>query len=519
MAEAGATVRVLVLEDLESDARLLDLQLRKSGLEFESNRVTSESAFLQALDGEIDVILADYGLPGVNVEHMLEAAKQLQPDTPFLIVSGSIRDELGVELMKRGADDYLLKDRLERLGQAVEHSLDRAHSRRQARASESRYVNLFEQLPVGVYRATAGGEVVDANPALLLITGFADLEAIRGVRVFDMCADLRDRAALLERLARDGIVTDFEALFTRADGVLSWMRSDVRAVLDDDGLCAGFDGLLIDIGERKRAEADVRQSLSELERMDDAKTNFLATVSHEFRTALFGIQGYSEMLSRRECAPAAVMQYAGNINHDVRRLGRLISDLLDLARMESGEEQLRIEEVDLSELITEAAGRAGAGTDRHDLKISVAAGLPRVLADRDRLAQVLANLLANAIKYSPAGGEIAITAGEHPEGVLVEVRDQGMGISADLIDGVFEPYRRSEAPGTRAIKGTGLGLPIVRHIVDLHGGRIWAESEEGAGSTLRFTLPLRAPESDSKGVPQTRGQPEAAAQRSTQIGR
>jgi signal transduction histidine kinase len=213
------------------------------------------------------------------------------------------------------------------------------------------------------------------------------------------------------------------------------------------------------------------------------------------------------------------MQYAGNINHDVRRLGRLISDLLDLARMESGEEQLRIEEVDLSELITEAAGRAGAGTDRHALEITVAAGLPRVLADRDRLAQVLANLLANAIKYSPAGGEIAITAGEYPEGVLVEVRDQGMGISADLIDGVFEPYRRSEAPGTRAIKGTGLGLPIVRHIVDLHGGRIWAESEEGAGSTLRFTLPLRVPESDSKGVPQTRGQPEAAAQRSTQIGR
>jgi PAS domain S-box-containing protein len=515
MVDAGDTLRVVVLEDMESDAKLLARRLHKGGLRFELNWVASEPAFLEALDDEVDVILADYGLPGVNLELMLAAAKVRRPDTPFLIVSGNIREELGVELMKLGADDYLLKDRLERLGQAVGQSLDRARARRQARAVESRYRNLFEQLPIGVYRATADGRVMDANPALLLITGFADLAAIRGVRVFDMCADPRDRSALLERLARDGVVIDFEVHVTRADGVLAWVRCDVRALRDDDGLPAGYDGLLIDIGERKRAEAEVRSSLAALERMDEAKTNFLATVSHEFRTALFGIQGYSEMLSNRERPPAAVMQYAGGINKDVQRLGRLISDLLDLARMESGQEQLHLEEVDLSELITEAAGRAGAGTDRHDFAISVAAGLPRVQADRDQLAQVLSNLLGNAVKYSPAGGEIAISAGEHPDGVLVEVRDQGMGISPDLIDSVFEPYQRSEAPETRAIKGTGLGLPIVRQIVALHGGRAWAESPDGAGSTFRFTLPLGSrPESHSNGTSPKRGQPETAVLRS-----
>jgi PAS domain S-box-containing protein len=489
MAEAGARLGVLLLEDLESDARLLARQLGRDGLEFDWSRVASEPAFLQALEGEVDVILADYGVPGVNVERMLAAAKDRRPDTPFLIVSGAIRDELGVELMKQGADDYLLKDRLERLCPAVALSLDRARSRRLARASESRYRDLFEQLPVGVYRATAEGHVVDANPALLRMTGFADLGAIRGVRVFDLCADLH-RPALLARLARDGHVTDFEAQFTRTDGALAWVRCDVHAVRDGGGVTTGLDGLLIDIGDRRRAQAEVARSVAELERMNDAKTNFLATVSHEFRTALFGIQGYSEMLSRRECDPPTVMLYAGNINKDVRRLGRLISDLLDLTRMESGEEQLHVEEVDLAGLIAEAAGRAGASTDRHTFAISVAPDLPPVLGDRDRLAQVLANLLSNAVTYSPAGGGIAVTAGAHAEGVLVEVRDRGMGISPDLIDDVFEAYRRSEAPGTRAIKGTGLGLPIVRHIVALHGGRVWAESEEGAGSVFRFTLPL-----------------------------
>jgi PAS domain S-box-containing protein len=372
-----------------------------------------------------------------------------------------------------------------------------------------------------------------------------------------LVVDARDRVVYANPSMRalvgpkgDSVVgTRFDRLFA-ADS--AWLRSQVRGWMSHPGQTdarlggeagdgafvtlsgaplrtGSFKGTLVivaDITRRRLAERRMESSLAaltaanaELGRMDEAKTNFLATVSHEFRTALFGIQGYSEMLGRRKCPPAAVMQYAGNINDDVRRLGRLISDLLDLARMESGHEQLRTEEVDLSELIAEAAGRAGAGTDRHDFAVSVAAGLPPVPADRDQVARVLANLLANAVKYSPAGGEIAISAGEHPEGVLVEVRDQGMGISPDLIDSVFEPYRRSEAPGTRAIQGTGLGLPIVRHIVELHGGRAWAMSEEGAGSAFRFTLPLRVPAPDTNGVTHKRGQPDAAVRRSDQIER
>jgi PAS domain S-box-containing protein len=489
MAEAGVRLRVLILEDVELDAMLLARQLHRDGLPCDWSRVATESAFLQALGGDVDIILADYGLPGVHVERVLEAAKRLRPDTPFLVVSGTIRDDLGVHLMQLGADDYLLKDRPERLGQAVVRALDRARSRRQARAIENRYRSLFEQLPIGVYHATAEGRLVQANPALLRMTGFADLESMRDVCVFDLCADPGSRSDLLERIARDGVVTDYEAPFIMAGGVLTWVRCDVHSVRDDDGRPAGLDGLLIDIGERKRAEAEVQRSLAELERIDDTKTNFLVTVSHEFRTALFGIQGYSEMLSRREYPPATVMRYAASINADTRRLGRLINDLLDLARMESGEEHLRTEEVDLAGLIAECAERARASTDQHVLAIELAPGLPRVVGDRARLAQILDYLLTNAVMYSPEGGEIAISAREHPEGVMVEVRDHGMGMSSDRIGSLFEPHRRSEAPGMRAIKGAGLGLPIVRHIVRLHGGRVSVESEEGAGTAIRFTLP------------------------------
>jgi PAS domain S-box-containing protein len=380
------------------------------------------------------------------------------------------------------------------------------------------YRVVVETMSEGILVVDARDRVVYANPSMRALVGLGG-DRVVGTRFEKLFAadhaTLRSQGRAWRRLAGQ---SDARLAGGAGDGAL--------VTLSGAPLRTGsFEGTLVivaDITRRRLAEQRLESSLEaltaayeRLEQMDDAKTNFLATVSHEFRTALFGIQGYSEMLGRREAPSATVTKYAGNINKDARRLGRLITDLLDLARMESGQERLRTEEVDLSELIAEAAGRAGASTVRHEFAISVAAGLPHVLADRDRLAQVLANLLANAVKYSPAGGEIAIGASEHPDGVLVEVRDQGMGISRDLIDAVFEPYRRSEAPGTRAIKGTGLGLPIVRHIVELHGGRTWAESEEGVGSVFRFTLPLRVPDAEPNG-PQQAG---AAVWRSIPIGR
>jgi PAS domain S-box-containing protein len=370
--------------------------------------------------------------------------------------------------------------------------------------ADAPYRAVVETMSEGVLVVGAGDRVVYANPAIRALVGPGGVHLV-GTRFDRLFA--ADQASLRSQVGA------WRTHPGEADAQLDGEAgAGALVTLSGVPLRAGsFEGTLVivaNITGRRLAERRLESSVAaltaaneQLKRMDEAKTNFLATVSHEFRTALFGIQGYSEMLSQRERPPAAVMQFAGGINKDVQRLGRLISDLLDLARMESGQEHLHTEEVDLSELITEAAGRAGAGTDRHDFAVSVAPGLPRVQADRDQLAQVLANLLGNAVKYSPAGGEITVSAGEHPDGVLVEVRDQGMGISPDLIDSVFEPYRRSEAPGAHAIKGTGLGLPIVRQIVDLHGGRTWAESQEGAGSTFRFTLPLHVR------VPVPRGSP------------
>jgi len=143
--------------------------------------------------------------------------------------------------------------------------------------------------------------------------------------------------------------------------------------------------------------------------------------------------------------------------------------------------------------VSEAVDRARATSDLHTFRVEVAADLPRIEADSDRLAQVLANLLGNAVKYAPGGGEVRVRAVPHTEGVLIEVADHGIGIPANLLEAVFEPFTRSKDHSAQAIKGTGLGLPIVQHVVRLHGGRVWAEGREGGGAILRVVLPISVP--------------------------
>jgi signal transduction histidine kinase len=185
--------------------------------------------------------------------------------------------------------------------------------------------------------------------------------------------------------------------------------------------------------------------------------------------------------------------YAGDINKDAQRLNRMINEMLDLDRLESGRMALELTKVDLNAVITEVAGGVLPGAADHPILLRLDAGLGPVTGDRDKLTQVVVNLLSNAVKYSPGGGEIVVTTRAEGPNAHVLVRDHGMGIPADGLEQVFERFARLESDATRFIQGTGLGLPIVRQIVTLHGGRVWAESTAGEGSVFQFTIPLATP--------------------------
>ena len=235
-----------------------------------------------------------------------------------------------------------------------------------------------------------------------------------------------------------------------------------------------------------------RTAVAELERLNRAKTDFVSIVSHEFRTPLTGIQGFSEMMQSEDLTPEEMREYAGDINKDARRLNRMITEMLDLDKMESGRMQLHREPVDLNAIVSDAVDHVRPNAPRHPLSLRLDPLVGEMSGDRDKLTQVMANLLNNAVKYSPNGGEIVVITRVEGNAAHVAVRDHGLGIPKGALETIFERYGRVESLATRHIQGTGLGLPIVREIVQLHGGTVWAESTVGEGSVFHVTLPRGA---------------------------
>jgi signal transduction histidine kinase len=234
------------------------------------------------------------------------------------------------------------------------------------------------------------------------------------------------------------------------------------------------------------------KAVAELERVNKVKSEFVAIVSHEFRTPLTGIQGFSEMMRDEELTVAELKEYATDINKDARRLNRLVNEMLDLSRMESGRIALSLEPLDLNAIVQEISATMQPTAPKHKFTMRLDDTLPLVMADRDKITQVVTNLANNAIKYAPKGGEIVMMTRTEANHAHLMVIDHGVGMPKDMLEHVFEPYSRVENGTTLSVNGTGLGLPIARQIVKLHGGRVWADSVEGKGSTFHCLIPVGA---------------------------
>jgi signal transduction histidine kinase len=250
--------------------------------------------------------------------------------------------------------------------------------------------------------------------------------------------------------------------------------------------------------ELEAATAELRFANSRLQELDRLKDDFMATVTHELRTPLTSIRSFSEILRDAPDTPAADRErFLGIVVKEAERLTRLIDQMLDLAKIESGSAEWRTAEVDVEEVVREAVEATGQlfRARQVSLAVSIPAATPRVRADRDRLIQVLLNLLSNAVKFSPAReGKVEVRVSEEPGALRVDVRDNGPGIGPPDHAAVFEKFRQVGDAVKGKPSGTGLGLPISRRIVEHLGGRLWVTSELGSGATFSFVLPVeRAP--------------------------
>lgn len=240
-------------------------------------------------------------------------------------------------------------------------------------------------------------------------------------------------------------------------------------------------------------EDKVARATQRLRDIDQAKSEFLSVVSHELRTPLTALQGFSELLLARDVRPDRARRYLGHVHTESQRLGRIVTDLLDLSRIESGRGlSLRREPLDLRELLERNVELFACQHPLHRFDLSVAESLTPLCGDRDAVDRMLKNLLTNAVKYSPRGGRVLVQArpaADRPGLVELAVEDDGVGIPSEALPRIFEPYVRIAHPETATAPGLGLGLSLVRALAHAHGGLVEVESLPGKGSRFRVLLP------------------------------
>jgi PAS domain S-box-containing protein len=241
----------------------------------------------------------------------------------------------------------------------------------------------------------------------------------------------------------------------------------------------------------------VLTDITALHELSEMKSEFISLVSHELRTPLQSITGFTELLRGEGWANTRVKErdeFLGIILQECHRLLVMINDLLDISKMEVGRPlSLHLTEVDLEALVGKVVLFQSYTSDRHQLKVDLTPGLPKLQADSDKVAQILTNLISNAIKYSPGGGEVVVSGHIEGDKVVIGVTDQGVGMNEEQKASLFQPYQRVKREAIKGIRGTGLGLYLVKALVELHGGQIGVESEPGRGSCFHFSLPFIPP--------------------------
>jgi PAS domain S-box-containing protein len=416
--------------------------------------------------------------------------------------------------------------------QVILHDLsDRKRDATRLRNSELRYKRLFENMIEGVYQSTADGRIISANPALFEMLGYGSEEVFADVDVGrNLYADPRERKLLLDRLDREGVLRNAELVLRRKDGKLITVLDSCRVVRDEQGRVLHYEGTLTDISDRKKAEQELLRYTRELEearrqliaqskelirardealRADRSKSEFLSNISHEIRTPMNAVVGMTRLLLDTPLT-SEQRDHAGCVLEAADYLLEVINDILDLSRLE-GRQEIPTEErfqlrASIQEVLRSLAREAEA--KGLDLACLVQNTVPDTLyGDPRRLCRVLSHILGNAIKFTEHG-QVLIQAGQLETGreevtVRFEVTDTGIGIPAEALGRIFEPFSQVDGSASRRHGGTGLGLALSKKLVERMGGVIGVSSREGEGSVFWFTLHLRT-------VPQVRSPREEA---------
>ena len=504
-------LKVLLVEDNLLDAELTLARLSTMDCQCDVTRIDTEAQLREQLRNEVyDVILADFMLPMFSGPEALAIAQQQAPDVPFIFVSGVLGEEHAVDMLKQGATDYVLKQRLERLPMTVRRAIGEAQERRSRIKAESalrEYETGFRLLvdalrDYAVIGLDRNGSIRSWNSAAERLLGYR-ADEITGESVSRLYAGEPNNGSdevlqsLNGALQKGSHVRD--RWLTSRTGKVFFASMVTTAIRNDEGDLIGFSKIIRDTTEERRAGDALRLAKEQAEAANAAKDRFLAMLSHELRTPLTPILAATTFIEQRFIdqgapLPDGLSELLPLIRRNIELEARLIDDLLDLNTISHGKLSLELAPMDLHEAMQDLIRTARIEAADKNLQINTRLDAARccINGDAARVQQIIWNLLRNAIKFTPTDGGVLIeTRNPDDAHIAIRVTDSGIGIGDAAMPRIFSAFEQADTSITRQFGGLGLGLAIAHALTLRHGGSLQAYSAgEGLGASFTVTLPL-----------------------------
>lgn len=501
----------LLLEDAPRDAELVREYLLDEGYDIRLDVVNCEEDYLKKIGGtKYDIIYADFTLPGFTGQEALNYSLKICPDTPFICISGTIGEDKAVELVKQGATDYVLKDRMERLSLVTGRALDASRHLEKFRKAEFEAKTNRGLLKAVINNALDSIYVKDTDGKYLLFNTAAEM--MTGKRAEDVIGKsdyvifnnedakktAEDDRMVLERLTP----ISFEESLLLNDGRVHIFHTIKCPIYNAEGDIVGLSGISRDITEKKLIEQELIKAKEKAEEGDRLKSAFLQNISHEIRTPMNAIIGFSKLLKEPDTDREKSITYGEIISNSSEQLLSIISDIISISTIEAGQERVVLKPGDLNVIFEALNKKFSLAAKKKGLTLNSGISIPadgsKILTDTNKVTQILVNIIGNAIKFTKKG---YVSYGCQLKGDMLEfyIEDTGIGIPENKFQDIFKRFRQANTDIAGNYGGSGLGLAIAKAYVSLLGGEIWLKSEIAKGSTFFFTIPYeKAPASLEK---------------------
>lgn len=493
--------RILLVDDSLADRRLVTREIDREFSDVEIREAADLQTFERLFPAEpFDLVITDYELHWATGIDILQWTKAHDPMMPVVMFTDSGSQEIAVEAMKKGLDDYVLKSpkHLIRLSQAVQTVWENSQLRRRANELDLRQRFLLNQLEVGVFRADLEGQLMEVNDGFLRLLGLSSLEQAKPF--------FRDNFGFTAVDRAPAGLNAWEKQLRRPDGQVIWVQVN-ESLMAQTGTTV-IDGLVSNITEKKEAtlalerfnielETRVKERTAQLEasnrqlRDTNQELELLAyAMSHDLRAPIRQIEGFAYLL-REEITPLdlseSVQTYLQRISGLTAQANHMIDDLFDYSK--TGRADMRLASVNMAQIVQEIKQQVSREQPDRDIVWRIDEPLPPAEGDRAMLQRVWQNLIANAVKYTRYRdrAEIVIRGQEEGDRVIFSITDNGVGFDKKYADRVFSPFQRLHTDNE--FEGTGIGLANVQRIVHRHNGQIWTEAVVDGGATFYFAVP------------------------------